>query len=156
MEENEQNQKQESAFSFGVADQFKEKTNQDLTFFEQKFKLTQDLNPNLPSNEQLRRQGIDEAFKGRLPFESYDYWDKRLKDGKDQTPPKSEFKNPLSFEVGDGVKVEPIVKPELTGGKPGIKELGVKGKFDWGQIEAKGEFKNSEFQKASVTVSGGF
>ncbi|MEZ5404751.1 MAG: hypothetical protein R3F23_00865 [Verrucomicrobiia bacterium] len=72
------------------------------------------------------------------------------------TSQQNKFKNPLSFKVGKDAEIEPIIKPGLNHGKPEIKELGVRGKFDWGQVEATSQFKEGHLQQAGIKISGSF
>lgn len=159
-EEVKQTNEQDSAFSFGVSDQFKEQTNHRLSAFEQSIQSIEASVALKPKTEaEIRFQAINESVKGQSNFEKYDWASKLTKKG--ETSAKPEFKNPLSINVADGVAIQPIVKPGLNDkGKPEIKELGVKGNFHWGQasgeVKATSEFKNGEFQKAGVTVSGKF
>jgi hypothetical protein len=108
--------------------------------FRQAFMQTQPDDP-LKTNAVNNMKGISDAFNSSQQN-------------------KEKFKNPLSFKVGDGVELEPIIKPSLNNGKPEIKELGVKGKFDWGQVDPQisvsGQFKNGELQQAGIKVTGSF
>ena len=143
------------AFSFGMAEEFKQKTDA-VAYIEQKVQLLQDLYP-APTAEELQRQAIAETFKEQLPMATYEYWNKRL-EAQGGKISKKEFKNPLSVEVGNGVEVEPIIKPTLEGGKPAVKELGGKVKFDWHKLEVEGkvELKKGEIEKMGISISGKF
>ncbi|MBX7158363.1 MAG: hypothetical protein K1X66_08270 [Verrucomicrobiae bacterium] len=106
--------------------------------FRQAFMQPQPDNP-LQANAVNNMKGISDAF---------------------QTSQQNKFKNPLSFKVGKDAEIEPIIKPGLNHGKPEIKELGVRGKFNWGQVDPQisvsGQFKEGHLQQAGIKISGSF
>lgn len=146
-----------SQFSFGLTEQFKEETDQKVKEMGQAVSSLNPLPITVPkTDEEIRLQAIHEAMKDQIPFDRYEFTSKLTKKG--ETSAKIQFKNPLSIKVGDGVEVEPIVKPTLEDGKPAVKELGGKVKFDWHKLEVEGkvELKKGEIEKVGVTISGKF
>ncbi|MEZ5404750.1 MAG: hypothetical protein R3F23_00860 [Verrucomicrobiia bacterium] len=137
-EKEQQEVQQKSSFSFGVAEEFKKETDQDLTFLGQKLQFAKDLNFNQPTQFEKDRQMLETVYGTPIGFQAYEYWksrsEKLAQEGKAAEIPK--LKNPLSFEAQDGTKVEFEPHVKLKKGK--IEEVGlkIKGKFDWQKIHA--------------------
>lgn len=138
-EDEKENIEQKPSFSFGLADKFKEKTDQDLAFLQDKLQLMKDLNPDQPTQFEKDRQMLETVYGAPISFQVYEYWNTRLEKLAEERKAAAEaakpkLKNPLSFKTEDGTEIE--VQPNVKFDKGKLKEVGVKikGKFDWDQI----------------------
>jgi hypothetical protein len=142
-EDAKENIEPKSSFSFGLADEFKAKTDQDLTFLQEKFQLIKDLNPDQLTQFEKDCQMLEAAYGAPISFQIQEYWNTRLEKLAEERQAAAEaakpkLKNPLSFKAENGTEIE--VQPHVKFGKGfKLEELGlkIKGKFDWQKIHVR-------------------